>query len=136
MDGVQGCVQQERWGHDPSAASAFAYTSMKMILQAIEAARGDVSDKTALVDAMFKDNMSEDPRGPITLASQSGMPPSKMSIFAKLPRIIKDELYNKGIWTVERQLSLAPTTPLFTWNNPLMGTLTPLESAPISRQKC
>ena len=34
---------------------------------AIEAQKGDISDKTALVNAMLKVDMTDDPRGPVTL---------------------------------------------------------------------
>ena len=55
-----------RWGHAPSAASEFAYSTMRMILRGIDAVKGNVSDKTALVNAMLSVDMSDDPRGPIT----------------------------------------------------------------------
>ena len=60
----------KRWGRNPSAASEFAYSSMRLILRAIEAVKGDVSDKTALVDAMLKVDMTDDPRGPVVIGSE------------------------------------------------------------------
>jgi len=96
-----------RWGHDPSAASAFAYTSMKMILKAIEELNGDVSDKTALVDAMLNVDMSKDPRGPLT------MDPTWHAVIENvyLREVALDEngeLYNKGILTVKDVSQFGP----------------------------
>jgi branched-chain amino acid transport system substrate-binding protein len=96
-----------RWGHDPSAASAFAYTSMKMILDAIEARNGDVSDKTALVDAMLNLDMSKDPRGPLS------MDPEWHAVIENvyLREVALDdngELYNKGILTVKDVSQFGP----------------------------
>lgn len=97
----------KRWGHDPSAASAFAYTSMKMILKAIEELDGDVSDKTALVDAMLKVDMSNDPRGPLS------MDPDWHAVIENvyLREVALDdkgELYNKGILTVKDVSQFGP----------------------------
>jgi len=96
-----------RWGHPPSAASAFAYTSMKMILKAIEQLNGDVSDKTALVDAMLNVDMSKDPRGPLT------MDPTWHAVIENvyLREVALDEngeLYNKGILTVKDVSQFGP----------------------------
>lgn len=96
-----------RWDHPPSAASAFAYTSMKMILQAIEALNGDVSDKTALVDAMLNVDMSKDPRGPLS------MDPTWHAVIENvyLREVALDEngeLYNKGILTVKDVSQFGP----------------------------
>lgn len=58
---------EARWGHSPSAASEFAYTSMRLILRAVEAMGGDVSDKAAWVEAMGNVDLSDAPRGPVSL---------------------------------------------------------------------
>lgn len=58
---------QEKYGRPPAAAAEFAYTTMRLILRAIEARGGDVSDPTALVAAMKEVDQSDAPRGPLTL---------------------------------------------------------------------
>jgi len=40
---------------------------MKMILRGIDAVKGDISDKTALVNAMLNVDMSDNPAGPVTM---------------------------------------------------------------------
>ena len=99
-----------RWGHVPSAASAFAYSSMRMILLAIEARGGDVSDKTALVDAMLKVDQSNDPRGPVT------MDPTWHAAIENvyIREVAVDEngvLFNKGIFTVKNVTQFGPYDP-------------------------
>lgn len=97
----------KKWGHDPSAASAFAYSSMKMILQAIEDRKGDVSDKTALVDAMLKVDMSKDPRGPVSLDPEWHAAIENVYI-REVALDDKGELYNKGILTVKNVSQFGP----------------------------
>lgn len=97
----------EKWGHDPSGASAFAYTSMKMILEAIKALDGDVSDKEALVEAMLNVDMANDPRGPLT------MDPTWHAVIENvyIREVALDEngdLYNKGILAVENVSQFGP----------------------------
>lgn len=109
-----------RWGHDPSAASAFAYSSMKMILKAIEALNGDVSDKAALVDAMLKVDMSKDPRGPLA------MDPTWHAVIENvyLREVALDEngeLYNKGILTVKNVSQFGPYDPALYMAQPADG---------------
>ncbi len=58
---------QEKYGRPPAAAAEFAYVVMKLILNAIEARGGDVSDPAALVAAMKEVDQSGAPRGPLTL---------------------------------------------------------------------
>jgi branched-chain amino acid transport system substrate-binding protein len=100
----------EMWGHDPSGAPAFAYTSMKMILEAIEALDGDVSDKEALVEAMLNVDMTGDPRGPVT------MDPTWHAAIENvyIREVVEDEdgnLYNKGILAVENVSQFGPYDP-------------------------
>lgn len=100
----------KRWGHDPSAASSFAYSSMRMIIRAIEALKGDVSDKAALVDAMLKVDMSDDPRGPVKLDPTWHAAIGNVYI----REVAKDDagkLYNKGIWTVKDVSQFGPYDP-------------------------
>lgn len=97
----------KKWDHDPSGASAFAYSSMKMILDAIAALDGDVSDKQALVEAMLNVDMTNDPRGPVT------MDPNWHAAIENvyIREVVLDEngeLYNKGIIAVENVNQFGP----------------------------
>ena len=97
----------KKWDHDPSGASAFAYSSMKMILDAIAALDGDVSDKQALVEAMLNVDMTNDPRGPVT------MDPNWHAAIENvyIREVVLDEngeLYNKGIIAVENVSQFGP----------------------------
>jgi len=103
----------KRWGHDPSAASAFAYSSMKMILKAIEARNGDISDKAALVDGMLKVDMSKDPRGPVALDPTWHAAVENVYI-REVAKDDKGELYNKGILTVKNVNQFGP---YIVWNH-------------------
>ena len=96
-----------KWDHDPSGASEFAYSSMKMILDAIAALDGDVSDKQALVEAMLNVDMTNDPRGPVT------MDPNWHAAIENvyIREVVLDEngeLYNKGIIAVENVNQFGP----------------------------
>jgi branched-chain amino acid transport system substrate-binding protein len=99
-----------RWDHDPSAASEFAYSSMRMILLAIEAVNGDVTDKTALVDAMLKVDLTKDPRGPVTLDPKYHSAIENVYI-REVALDENGELYNKGIFTVENVSQFGPYDP-------------------------
>lgn len=99
-----------RWGHDPSAASEFAYSSMRMILRAIESLNGDVSDKTALVNAMLDVDLTDDPRGSVTLDPTYHAATGPVYI----REVALDEngnLYNRGILTVNDVSQFGPYDP-------------------------
>ncbi|HRL11849.1 MAG TPA: ABC transporter substrate-binding protein [Aggregatilineales bacterium] len=100
----------ERWGHDPSAASTFAYASMKMILDAIEVLDGDVSDKEALVEAMLALDMSNDPRGPVTLDPTYHAASSNVYI-RDVQLDDEGNLYNRGLLKVENVSQFGPYAP-------------------------
>jgi branched-chain amino acid transport system substrate-binding protein len=108
----------KRWGHDPSAASEFAYSSMRLILRAIEARKGDVADKTALVDAMLKADLTDDPRGSVTLDPKYHSATGPVYI----REVALDEngnLYNKGILTVEAVNQFGPYDPALYLKQPI-----------------
>lgn len=95
-----------RWGRTPSAASEFAYTSMKLILRAIEAVNGDVSDKAALVEAMRNVDLSDAPRGAIHLDEYNA---AVQNVYIR--EVALDEngvLYNKGVAKVEGVSQFGP----------------------------
>jgi branched-chain amino acid transport system substrate-binding protein len=100
----------EKYGYDPSAASAFAYTSMKMILEAAEALDGDVSDRDAFVQAMLNVDLSTDPRGPIVLDPDWHAAIGNVYI----REVALDDggsLYNRGILTVKDVSQFGPYNP-------------------------
>jgi branched-chain amino acid transport system substrate-binding protein len=100
----------KKWGHDPSAASEFAYSSMKVILRAIEARQGDVSDKTALVDAMLAVDLTDDPRGPVTLDPKWHSATENVYI-REVAKDANGKLYNKGVWTIKNVSQFGPYNP-------------------------
>ncbi|UCD99016.1 MAG: ABC transporter substrate-binding protein [Chloroflexota bacterium] len=96
-----------KWGHDPSGASAFAYTSMKMILEAIKALDGDVSDKDALVQAMLNVDMTNDPRGPVVM--DPTWHAAVENVYIREVALDEDgNLYNKGILAIENVSQFGP----------------------------
>ena len=114
----------KRWGRNPSAASEFAYSSMRLILRAIEAVNGDVSDKTAFIDAMLKVDMTDDPRGSVSLDptyhSAIG------NVYIREVTLADDgTLYNKGIWTVKNVSQFGPYDPATYLKQPIDGNTYP-----------
>lgn len=100
----------KRWSRDPSAASEFAYSSMRVILRGIDAVNGDITDKTALVSAMLKVDMTDDPRGPVTLDPKWHSAIENVYI-REVSLDANGKLYNKGIWTVENVSQFGPYDP-------------------------
>lgn len=97
---------EARWGHSPSAASEFAYTSMRLMLRAIDAVGGDVSDKEALVAAMGNVDMSDAPRGPVSLDDFNA---AVENVY--LREVALDDagvMFNKGIVTVSDVSQFGP----------------------------
>jgi branched-chain amino acid transport system substrate-binding protein len=101
----------KRWSRDPSAASEFAYSSMRVILRGIDAVNGDISDKTALVAAMLKVDMTDDPRGPVTLDPKWHS--AIENVYIREVNLGADgkTLFNKGTWTVENVSQFGPYDP-------------------------
>lgn len=100
---------EERWGHSPSAASEFAYMSMRMILRAIEAVDGDVSDKDALVAAMHDVDLTDTPRGPVTLDEYNA---AVENVYIREVVLADDgTMYNRGIITVSDVSQFGPYDP-------------------------
>ena len=100
----------KRWGHSPSAASEFAYSSMRMILLALEARNGDVTDKTALVDAMLNVDLTDDPRGPVTMDPKYHSAIENVYI-REVAKDASGALYNKGLFTVKNVSQFGPYDP-------------------------
>lgn len=95
-----------RWGHAPTAASEFAYGSMIMILRAIEALDGDVSDKAALVEAMTNVDLSDEPRGPVSLDAYNA---AIQNVYIREVALADDgTLYNKGLFTAKTVTQFGP----------------------------
>lgn len=114
----------KRWGRNPSAASEFAYSSMRMILRAIDTVKGDVSDKTALVDAMLKVDMKDDPRGPVALDPKYHSAIENVYI-REVTKAADGSLYNKGIWTVKNVSQFGPYDPETYLKQPIDGNAYP-----------
>ena len=97
---------QERWGHTPTAASEFAYGSMIMILRAIEAVDGNVADKPAFVEAMTNVDLSDEPRGPVSLDAYNA---AIQNVYIREVAVAEDgTLYNKGLFTAEAVSQFGP----------------------------
>jgi branched-chain amino acid transport system substrate-binding protein len=115
-----------RWGRNPSAASEFAYSSMRLILRAIEAVNGDVSDKEALINAMLNVDMSDDPRGPVSLDPTYHAAIGNVYI-REVAQAADGSLYNKGIWTVKNVSQFGPYDPETYLKQPIDGNTYPLQ---------
>jgi branched-chain amino acid transport system substrate-binding protein len=101
---------EKRWGRNPSAASEFAYSSMRVILRGIDAVKGDITDKTALVDAMLKVDMTDDPRGPVKL-DPKWHSAIENAYIREVTKTDDGKLFNKGIWTVKEVSQFGPYNP-------------------------
>ena len=107
----------ERWGSSPSAASEFAYVSMKMILRAVEKLDGDVSDKLAFAQAMGEVDMSDAPRGPIYLDEYNAV---VQNVYIREVAMNENgELSNKGLVTVKEVNQFVPYDPAFYMEQPM-----------------
>ncbi len=96
----------ERWGHSPSAASEFAYGSMELILRAIDALSGNVADKAALIEAMRNVNLTDEPRGPVTLDEYNA---AVENVYIREVALADDgTMYNKGLFTAEAVSQFGP----------------------------
>lgn len=99
----------KRWGRSPSAASAFSYDCMRMILRGIAKVKGNVSDKAALVKAMHGVDMSDAPRGPIRLDQYNA---AVENVYIREVAWGQDgKLYNKGLFTVKGVSQFGPYDP-------------------------
>lgn len=115
-----------RWGRNPSAASEFAYSSMRLILRGIEAVNGDVSDKDALIQAILNVDMSDDPRGPVSLDPTYHAAIGNVYI-REVAQAADGSLYNKGIWTVKNVSQFGPYDPETYLKQPIDGNTYPLQ---------
>jgi branched-chain amino acid transport system substrate-binding protein len=114
----------KRWGRDPSAASEFAYSSMRVIIRGIEAQKGDISDKTALVNAMLKVDMTDDPRGPVKL-DQTYHSAIENVYIREVTKGADGKLYNKGIFTISDVGQFGPYDPALYLKQPGDGNKYP-----------
>lgn len=114
----------KRWGRNPSAASEFAYSSMRLILRGIDEMKGDISNKTALVDAMLKIGLADDPRGPVQLDPKYHSAIENVYI-REVTKDADGKLYNKGIWTVSNVSQFGPYDPALYLKQPQDGNKYP-----------
>lgn len=82
----------------PSAAAEFAYTSMRMILRAIDKTNGNVSNHTALLTAMRQVDLSDAPRGPVKLDEYNA---AVQNVYIREVQPLADGIGNKGLFTVK-----------------------------------
>ncbi len=114
----------KRYGNDPSAASEFAYSSMRMILRAIDTQKGDISDKTALVNAMLNVDLSDEPRGPIKFDQKYHAVIENVYI-REVQKDANGDLNNKGLWTVTNVSQFGPYDPELYLKQPTDGNQYP-----------
>jgi branched-chain amino acid transport system substrate-binding protein len=115
----------KRWGHSPSAASEFAYGSMELILRAIKARGGDVADKAALVDAMKTADISDEPRGPVSLDAFNA---AIENVYIRQVALADDgTMYNKGLFTAKNVSQFGPYDPKLYMSQPADGRDSPAE---------
>lgn len=115
----------KRWGHSPSAASEFAYGSMELILRAVDALKGDVADKVALVAAMKKVDISDEPRGPVSLDDFNA---AIENVYIREVALGSDgEMYNKGLFTAKNVNQFGPYDPKLYMAQPADGRDSPAE---------
>lgn len=113
----------KRWGHTPSAASEFSYDCMRLILRSINARKGDVSDKAALVKAMHNADMSDSPRGAVSLDQYNA---AIESVYIREVAQAPDgSLYNKGLFTVKNVSQFGPYDPKLYMRQPADGRTSP-----------
>lgn len=114
---------KKRWNHSPSAASEFAYGSMELILRAIEARKGDVADKAALVAAMRSVDMSDEPRGPVKLDDYNA---AIENVYIREVALGSDGvMYNKGLFTAKNVSQFGPYDPKVYMKQPADGRTSP-----------
>ena len=114
---------QKRWDHSPSAASEFAYGSMELILRAIKAQNGDVADKAALVAAMKKVDISDEPRGPVTLDQYNA---AIENVYIRQVTLGSDgAMYNKGLFTAKNVNQFGPYDSKLYMQQPADGRTSP-----------
>lgn len=100
---------QAKYNRPPAAAAEFAYTTMILILRAIEAMDGDVSDPEALVQAMKEVDMSDAPRGPVTLDEYNA---AVQNVYIREVQAAEDgSLFNQVLYTVENVSQFGPYDP-------------------------
>jgi branched-chain amino acid transport system substrate-binding protein len=97
---------KKRWGHNPSAASEFAYVSMRLILRAIDLQKGDVADKPGLLKALQTVDLTDSPRGPVKLDQYNA---AIENVYIRQVTVAKDgTLFNKGLFTVKNVNQFGP----------------------------
>jgi hypothetical protein len=72
--------------------------------------KGDISDKTALVNAMINVDMSNNPAGPIKMDPTYHAAISNVYI-RDVAKASDNSLYNKGLWTVTNVSQFGPYDP-------------------------
>ncbi len=114
---------KKRWGHNPSAASEFAYGCMRLILRGIEKQKGNVADKPGLLKAIQSVNLSDSPRGPVKLDAYNA---AIENVYIRQVTAASDGThYNKGLFTVKEVSQFGPYDPKVYMKQPADGRTSP-----------
>jgi branched-chain amino acid transport system substrate-binding protein len=99
---------EEKYNRIPAAAAEFAYSSMKLIIRALEATNGD-TDPAKLIAAMKEVDLTDDPRGPITLDQYNA---AVQNVYIRQVKVDdQGRLYNQGLYTVANVSQFGPYNP-------------------------
>jgi len=99
---------EEKNGRIPAAAAEFAYSSMKLIIRALEATNGD-TDPAKLLEAMMAVDLTDDPRGPVSIDENKA---AVENVYIR--QVAQDDqgrLFNQGLFTVEQVSQFGPYDP-------------------------
>lgn len=99
---------EEKYGRIPAAAAEFAYSSMKLIIKALEETNGD-TDPAKLLDAMRAADLTDDPRGPVTIDEYQN---AVQNVYIRQVQMDdQGRMYNQGLYTVENVSQFGPYDP-------------------------
>ncbi len=99
---------EEKYGRIPAAAAEFAYSSMKLIIKALEETNGD-TDPAKLLDAMRAADLTDDPRGPVYIDEYQN---AVQNVYIRQVQMDdQGRMYNQGLYTVENVSQFGPYDP-------------------------
>jgi branched-chain amino acid transport system substrate-binding protein len=99
---------EEKYNRIPAAAAEFAYSSMRLIIRALEATNGD-TDPAKLIAAMEKVDLTDDPRGPVYIDEYNA---AVQNVYIRQVQVDdQGRLYNQGLYTVEKVSQFGPYDP-------------------------
>ncbi len=99
---------EEKYNRIPAAAAEFAYSSMRLIIRALQATNGD-TDPAKLIEAMKKVDLTDDPRGPVYIDEFNA---AVQNVYIRQVQVDdQGRLYNQGLYTVEKVSQFGPYDP-------------------------